>query len=101
MVVRATLRIVVLPGREDEFEQAWAKVAAAAKTWPGNLRQALLRTGDGTYLISSDWTSRAAFGAFERSDEQDVLTAPIRELRTSASMEVADIVMHVEGEVLA
>ena len=111
--VRATLRIAVLPGREQEFEDAWGKVAAVARGWPGNLRQSLLRTADGTYLISSDWASRAAFGAFERSDSQDVLTAPIRALRTSASMEVAEFVSyvephlephvepHVEGEVLA
>jgi heme-degrading monooxygenase HmoA len=95
--VRATLRIGVLPGREQEFEDAWGKVAAVARGWPGNLRQSLLRAGDGSYLISSDWVSRAAFGAFERSEQQDELTAPIRALRTSASMEVTEIVLHVEA----
>jgi heme-degrading monooxygenase HmoA len=89
----------VQPGREADFEAAWRQVAAVTKSAPGNLRQALLRALDdpSTFIISSDWASREAFGQFEKSPEQDDLTAPIRELRVSASMRIDELVEHVEA----
>jgi heme-degrading monooxygenase HmoA len=78
-----------------EFEQAWEKVADAASRSPGNLRQTLLRAGEDDYVVTSDWVSRDAFTSFERSPEQDELTAPLRALRTSARMEVAEILVHI------
>jgi heme-degrading monooxygenase HmoA len=93
--VRATLRMQVHPGHGMEFEQAWEKVADAASRSPGNLRQALLRAGEDDYVVTSDWASRDAFTAFERSPEQDELTAPLRALRVSARMEVAEILAHI------
>jgi quinol monooxygenase YgiN len=67
---------------------------------PGNLRQALLRDGSdpSSFVLTSDWESREAFTRFERSPEQDALTAPLRDLRESARMAVHDLVAHVEGE---
>ena len=90
----------VQPGKEAEFEAAWRQVAAVTKSAPGNLRQALLRSLDepSTFVITSDWASREAFGQFERSPEQDDLTAPIRALRVSASMRVDEVVEHVDAE---
>lgn len=98
-MVRATLTMKVHAGREGEFEAAWASVAAVTRQVPGNLRQTLLRASDepGTFIIVSDWEDRAAFGAFERSPEQDDLTAPLRALRASASMRVDEVVTHIEG----
>ncbi|MGF7236965.1 MAG: antibiotic biosynthesis monooxygenase family protein, partial [Frankia sp.] len=96
-MIRATLHLRVRAGREPEFEAAWRRVAQATRRWPGNLRQALLRTADGGYVITSDWVDRGAFGSFERSDEQDVLTAPIRALRESARMELTEVVVHVDA----
>jgi heme-degrading monooxygenase HmoA len=98
-MVRATLTMKVHTGREDEFEAAWAAVAAVTSKVPGNVRQTLLRASDepSTFLIVSDWEDRAAFGAFERSPEQDDLTAPLRALRASASMRVDEVVTHLEG----
>lgn len=98
-MIRATLRMWVRAGREDEFEDAWRKVASAASRVPGNLRQSLLRGDDPReFVITTDWTDRASFSAFERSEEQDVLTAPLRGLRESARMEVAEVLVHFEGE---
>jgi heme-degrading monooxygenase HmoA len=99
-MVRATLRLTVRPGRERELEQTWAAIAAEVRRAPGNLRQALLREpGDaGVFVITSDWESADAFRAFERSPEQDVLTAPLRALRESASITVHELVVHLEGE---
>jgi heme-degrading monooxygenase HmoA len=89
----------VQPGREADFEQAWREVAAVTRSAPGNLRQTLLRSMDdpSTFIISSDWATREDFGAFEKSPEQDDLTAPIRALRVSAKMRVDTVVEHVEA----
>jgi heme-degrading monooxygenase HmoA len=100
-MVRATLRLTVPPGREEAFERAWHAVAAEVRRTPGHLRQALLREpGEpGTFVVTSDWETAEAFQAFERSPEQDALTAPLRALRASASMTVHKLVVHLEGEV--
>ena len=97
-MIRAMLRMKVKPGREDEFVVAWRKVAAEAARAPGNLRQALLRDPNegSVFYVSSDWRSRAEFGAFERSPEQDELTAPLRALREEASMTLFEIVESIE-----
>jgi heme-degrading monooxygenase HmoA len=98
-VVRATLNIKVKEGREAEFEAAWRRIAEQVKAFPGNLRQALARdTEDArSYVITTDWVSRDAFSKFEKSPEQDDLTAPMRELRESGRMVVHDLLVHVEG----
>lgn len=97
-MVRALLTIRVHQGRETEFEQAWRTIAERVRGEPGSIRQTLLRDPNesSTYMITSDWDSHDAFTRFERSPEQDVLTAPIRALRASASMTVMDVVEHVE-----
>jgi heme-degrading monooxygenase HmoA len=88
----------VRPGLEQNFEQRWKKIAMEVRHVPGNLRQDLLRGGEREFVVTSDWSSREAFHAFERSGGQDTLTAPLRELRESANMEVADLLVHVEGD---
>jgi heme-degrading monooxygenase HmoA len=97
-MVRATLTMQVRSGREREFELVWTQIAAEVRRVPGNLRQALLRQmGDGAaYVITSDWATEAAFRAFERSAAQDALTAPLRELRESASLVVHQLIDHID-----
>ena len=99
MMIRATLSMKVKAGREDEFQRAWTAIAAQVRQVPGNLRQALLRdpAKPSEFLLTSDWSSRDDFTRFERSPEQDDLTAPLRELRESAMMSVYDLLEHVEG----
>jgi predicted ester cyclase/quinol monooxygenase YgiN len=95
---RATLRMQVKAGKDDEFAEAWEKVAQEARRTPGSVRQTLSRPAEGTFVITTDWVSPEAFTAFERSPEQDALTAPLRALRGSATMEVAPIIRHVESD---
>jgi quinol monooxygenase YgiN len=98
-VVRATLHIKVKAGREDEFQAAWAKIAEEVRKDPDNLRQTLLRDADdpSSFVVTSDWTSREAFSRFERSPDQDELTAPLRDLRESGRMTVQELLLHIEG----
>jgi heme-degrading monooxygenase HmoA len=89
----------VKDGRGDDFERVWRQIAEVVRTAPGNLRQALTRDPEDpdSFVITSDWTSRDAFGEFERSPEQDELTAPLRDLRASARMSVHELVVNIEG----
>jgi heme-degrading monooxygenase HmoA len=98
-MVRATLTMKVKEGRGDEFERAWREIAEEVRQAPGNIRQALCRdpADPDRFVVTSDWSSREAFSEFERSPEQDDLTAPLRELRASADMSVHDLVVHIEG----
>ena len=97
-MVRATLYMKVKAGREAEFEGTWRKIAERVRQEPDNIRQALLRDSDdrSSFVITSDWKSREALTRFERSEDQDELTAPLRELRESASMTVHEIVEAVD-----
>jgi heme-degrading monooxygenase HmoA len=90
----------VKDGRGEDFERAWHEIAAQVRTEPGNLRQALLRDPQDplSFVITTDWESREAFHNFERSNAQDVLTAPLRALRESARMTVYEVVAHVDGQ---
>jgi heme-degrading monooxygenase HmoA len=98
-MVRATLTMKVKEGRGDEFEHVWREIAEEVRKAPGNIRQALTRDPDDpdNFVVTSDWSSREAFSEFERSPEQDDLTAPLRELRAAAQMTVHDLVVHIEG----
>lgn len=98
-LVRATLHIKVKTGRGEEFVQVWREIAEQVRRNPGNLRQALLDDPDDpdAFVVTSDWLSREAFTEFERSPEQDELTAPLRELRESGRMTVQDLLLEIEG----
>jgi heme-degrading monooxygenase HmoA len=98
-MIRAMLLLTVRDGEEHNFEVVWARIAETIRDTPGNVSQTLLRATDDPrrFVIVSDWVSREAFTAFERSAAQDALTAPIRKLRQSARMDVHLIQNHVEG----
>ena len=99
-MVRATINMKVKAGKENEFERVWKAIADKVREVPGNVRQALLRdpADPSSFVLTSDWQSREQFHAFERSPEQDDLTAPLRDLRESARMTVFDIVHDIEGD---
>lgn len=90
----------VKAGCERDFEQAWRFVAEQTSHAPGNLRQALLvdQAEPGVFVITSDWENREDFGRFERSEEQDTLTAPLRALRETATMSVQTLVTHIDRQ---
>ena len=98
VMVRATLSMQVRRGHEREFERAWTRIADRVRQEPGNVRQAQLRDAadPAAYVITSDWESEAAFRAFERSPAQDALTAPLRELRESASLVVHRLINQID-----
>jgi heme-degrading monooxygenase HmoA len=99
-MVRATLYMKVKDGRGSDFEREWLAIADEVRKVPGNIRQALSRDPEDpdSFVVTSDWRTREEFGKFERSSEQDDLTAPIRELRESARMTVQDLIFQIEGE---
>ncbi len=99
-MVRATLYMKVKDGRGSDFEREWLAIADEVRKVPGNIRQALSRDPEDpdSFVVTSDWRTREEFGKFERSPEQDDLTAPIRELRESARMTVQDLIFQIEGE---
>src|SRR2546421_11091799 len=99
-MVRATLYMKVRTGRGSDFEREWLAISDEVRKVPGNIRQALSRDPEDSdsFVVTSDWKTREQFGKFERSPEQDDLTAPIRELRESARMTVQDLIFQIEGE---
>jgi heme-degrading monooxygenase HmoA len=99
-MVRATLYMKVKEGRGPDFEREWRTIAEQVRKVPGNIGQALARdpADPDSFVVTSDWLTREGFSEFERSPEQDELTAPLRELRKSATMTVHDLVVQIEGE---
>ncbi|MCH5670846.1 antibiotic biosynthesis monooxygenase family protein [Streptomyces gilvus] len=98
--VRAVLTMTVSPQAADAFEREWAAVAAWIQHQSGCLRQTLCRrpgTEEITYVITSDWSDRATYHRFETSERQDTATAGLRAMRTTARMDVLDIVEHKEA----
>ncbi len=98
-MVRATLYMKVKNGRGSDFEREWRAIAEQVRQVPGNLRQTLERDPEDpdSFVVTSDWSDREVFGQFERSPEQDDLTAPLRELRASARMTVHELIFDIEG----
>jgi heme-degrading monooxygenase HmoA len=61
----------VIAGKEQEFEKVFGKVHEIMTSLPGHSRSNLYRNvaAPRSYLIVSEWTDRAAFDAFTRSDQ--------------------------------
>lgn len=98
-MVRVSLAMKVKAGREEDFERAWHGVAERARMIPGSLRQTLMRDPEdaSTFVITTEWESREAYTSFEVSTEQDELTAPLRELRESASQTIYEVVEDISS----
>lgn len=67
----------VLPGKNEFFESAFAKVLEAMRTMEGHTESHLFREvgDDQSYLIVSDWSSEDAFNAFIRSEKFSKVTS--------------------------
>jgi heme-degrading monooxygenase HmoA len=98
--VRTILRMRTREGCEAEFEAAWRRAAAEISRVPGNRQQELIRDADDprTFLITSDWTDRAAVDAFGRSSARDSLTAALRDLREDAARNTYEVLATIPGE---
>jgi len=97
--VRTLLRMRAREGCEAEFEPAWRRAAAEIACVPGNRQQELIRDADDprTFLITSDWTDRAAVDAFGRSSARDSLTAALRDLRADAARNTYEVLAVIPG----
>ncbi len=97
--VRTILRMRTREGCEAEFEAAWHRAAAEISRVPGNRQQELIRDADDprTFLITSDWTDRAAVDAFGRSSARDSLTAALRDLREDAARNTYEVLAVIPG----
>ena len=97
--VRTILRMRTREGCEAEFEAAWRRAAAEIACVPGNRQQELIRDADDprTFLITSDWTDRAAVDAFGRSSARDSLTAALRDLREDAARNTYEVLAVIPG----
>lgn len=99
-MIRVTLNMKVKEGKEQDFERAWRNVAEYTSRVPGNLRQALCidQREPNLFVITSDWEDSESFRRFERSEEQDILTSPLRAFRESASMSIQTLVTSIEQQ---
>ncbi len=70
-MVTVGMNYQVLPGKGETFEQVFKAVLDVMGQMPGHTRSSLYRdVFDPTrYVIISDWSDRAAFDAFIRSDQ--------------------------------
>ncbi|MBI1337037.1 MAG: antibiotic biosynthesis monooxygenase [Phycisphaera sp.] len=61
----------VLPGKEKTFEDVFFAVIEKMNQMPGHTKTSLLRDVKDAqrYVILSDWSDRAAFDSFIRSDQ--------------------------------
>jgi quinol monooxygenase YgiN len=98
--VRTILRMRTRVGCVAEFEAAWRRAADEISRVPGNRQQELIRDADDprTFLITSDWTDRAAVDAFGRSSARDSLTAALRDLREDAARNTYEVLATIPGE---
>ena len=96
---RAVLRMRAREGGEQAFADAWRTAAEEVSRVPGNLRQELIRDADDprTFLITSDWTDRAAVDEFGRSSARETLTEALRDLREDAARNTYEVLATVPG----
>lgn len=68
-MVTVGMNYMVLPGKEQFFENAFRGVVEAMSAEAAHVRTGLYRSvgEDGAYLVMSEWSSREAFQGFVRS----------------------------------
>jgi quinol monooxygenase YgiN len=99
-MLRVVLHMKVKPGRGEEFITVWREIGLEIARNPACVRQVIgrgLRDPD-SFVVTSDWSDHEAFHRFEVSEEQDLLTAPLRELRETATMTVNEVLFEIEGD---
>lgn len=96
---RVLLRMQVVPGREEQFEEAWRTGAETIAAEPDNLAQWLSRSQDedGVYYIVSDWRDEPSFRAYETSERHRRHRARLHPYRSSGSMTTMTVVAAASG----
>jgi heme oxygenase (mycobilin-producing) len=97
---RVVLRMEIVAGQEERFEQAWQEGARIIAQEPANVGQWLSRSNDepGVYYIVSDWVDRPGFLDYERSERHRLHRARLHPYRRAGSMTTMDVVAAVPGE---
>ena len=69
-MVTVGMNYVVIPGKEEVFERAFASVLAVMKESPGHTESHLYKEvgKPNAYLIVSDWNDKTAFDGFVKSE---------------------------------
>jgi heme-degrading monooxygenase HmoA len=75
-MITVGMNYVVLPGKQQDFEEKFAGVIDALKSAAGHEQSTLWRdtVNDTSYLITSEWSDEGAFTSFIRSDEFRAVT---------------------------
>ena len=70
-MITVGMNYLVIPGKEETFEVAFRGVLKAMEEQPGHTESHLWRdtANSHSYLITSEWSDRAAFDAFVQSDK--------------------------------
>ncbi|GAA1068912.1 hypothetical protein GCM10009665_74380 [Kitasatospora nipponensis] len=103
--VRVILRMDIVPGREEEFEQVWLEIGKIIATRTANRGQVLVRAteGDGShvYYVLTDWADEPSFREFETSQAHVEHRRRLAPLRAGGSMTVTRIVHDLRSPVPA
>ena len=80
MTARVMVFAKIVPGQEAAFEAAFQEVSRKVRGTPGHVRDELLRDHDepGSYVLLSEWESKAAFLAWEDAPIHRQTTTPMR-----------------------
>ncbi len=70
-MVTVGMNYTVLPGKETVFERAFGQVLAVMQAMPGHTLSHLYRdvAAANSYLIVSEWSDKAQFDAFIKSEQ--------------------------------
>ena len=98
-VFRVTLRMHIMPGKEQDFETTWLGIGQVITSQPANLGQWLLRSAeeDGIYYIISDWLDEPQFRAFEKSEQHLEHRKKLHPFRDGGSMTTMRVVYSLPG----
>jgi len=96
---RVVLRMQTIPGRAEEFEQAWVAGAAIIMEEPANLGQSLSKSADedNVYYIVSDWVDEPGFREYERSQRHVEHRSRLHPYRVSGSMMTMSMIDEMIG----
>jgi heme-degrading monooxygenase HmoA len=75
-MITVGMNYMVLPGKEKMFEDVFAAVLKVMSGTPGHTKTHLFKDvfEPQRYLIASDWSDRAAFDAFIKSEQFRAVT---------------------------
>jgi heme-degrading monooxygenase HmoA len=86
------------PGKEEQFQQAWAKLTITIRQRFGSYGSRLHKTADGTWLAYAQWPSREAWDSFSLQDPESIATR--KQMLEAIESKFPDITMDVSEDYL-